>query len=766
MYPPVERTFNDIMADLSATRVAWWKCNDASGGLVDETGNHNATEVGSPTYAQDPLRRGPGSSILNNVTSYFTTPDHADFAFGKEMTLSATIKTTTINDTIVSQYSSISGAWRFLVNSSGEAECRFDGIANVIGSGVTVNDGVEHVIDATVKDGLALLYVDGLLVDSNLGTDTNVAASTLDVQIGSHNSGSGEFVGNFQDIAIYSSAITAQQIAEKAAAHVRRLDSRYEDTTALWDAKHGTEVYALALDDTTKTTSDVGGGSVSFLGNLSQTYNSILTKGSLGVKSDGVDDRVNLGDMNSFFNSGGSFWISGYMKKDGSFFTLLENSLGGTEGLVVWISGSGRFKFQMYGGGSEVQAPTTAADDTWVRVDCWFDSIEGKIKARLNGGAVAESVSTGYSDDAAVMSMFGFNAGESKTGSLALLIIHDRIPATGEIEALYTASRTLVENFDTDSANNPDLTSTASYWAAHKVIPAVDNFMSHLHLDVNIATATQLDISPIAFVSDDAWESAARFPAYQSRDNGGIVVTGAFDSALHTVRSQIDHFQVIGLPWSFAADAGDGNAGVVVLLDGAETIIDSCPITFNGDIPVGGSNPTTFFKSTGTDGFLNNCLLIFNGDHDHATDPKVSGGVGFKQCTIVRFGAGSSDLQLGTTDLSNSAVFQIASHPGSVWKGSIELSGLDIDDTFGDAAGGDYSVKSTGQAYQTGIAIDGIFTDSLGTVWTVPASPNTSHLDTLFVGPPATGEGLVSGPSSIQSASGCSFNVTNEHLFE
>ena len=733
------------------TAVADWEMDEASSNLTDEIGSKVMTANGTPAYEDGPLQRGDqgGESIrFDGSTDYFATPDHADFNFGSAFSVSIVFNLDTIGGTLItlaSQYSSGTGAWQIYAQSGQVvAGLSLNGTLQIsVASGAVLSAGVDYHLVVTHDGSTIRMYLDGLLIDT-IAMAGAMFNSTDDLEIGSVNGGSNKFLGALSRLILWNVVLTPQEIARFARVGVAFQSDEYDDVVALYNAVAGSPSLALKMDDPTVTLDDTGSFSVTFSGATQVTYSSILSSGKLASKFDGVDDKISYGSINSII--GGDWYVRGWIQSVSPESVLLFDcrDLANFTGFLLFLgSGGGDDARILVGNGSlytNVEVESLADFNEPHFIEGWYDSAAETATVRIDGSAsFTAAIPSGFAIPAGSVVPFtgASQGGGFNTGEFSDLSIYPRLPFAGEGEAVYTAGRKLIENFDSTVANNPDLTTTAAYWALHTPIPTADNFMIHLSVDEALTSATQLDLSPVASVSTAGWESAVRYPAYIQGGNAvTIEMTGGIDHPSHGLRSQIDHFRVLGIPINFPGNGGQSSSGKVVVLDGNDTIIDSCPITFTGDITGSETTPSDFIGGAGTGCILRNCLVEFNGDYAHATDSDAVVGIALEQSVVTRFGAGASDLQLGATVLTNCAVFGLASDAGSIWKNATKSTGHSIGDNFGDAAGGDYSALSTGDVYQTGTLIDGVLTDSQGTTWTVTATPNASHLDTLFVAPP------------------------------
>jgi hypothetical protein len=199
-------------ADASAALIAHYKLSDAS----DETGNHNGTAYGSPTYSAGRF----GNAInLNGTDQYISAPDDAAFDV-TDMSLSLWLKTT-----------DVSGTYRTMIGKPGVTGVRFHTDAGeglfwwpaAAGTGweneqdLGYADGEWHHFVATFKGSTSAMevYLDNSLVtpDWSGGTATHVEYTNTPLYIGS-DAGTTNFVtGMMDDVGIFSHVLSSSEIS-------------------------------------------------------------------------------------------------------------------------------------------------------------------------------------------------------------------------------------------------------------------------------------------------------------------------------------------------------------------------------------------------------------------------------------------------------------------------------------------------------------------------------------------------------------------------
>lgn len=209
--------------DISTTNlVAYWKMNAGTGtAAVSETGDHQGTLVGSPTWVTG--KSGTGVS-LNGTSQYINvTKTTALNITGNAVSIMAWINPTTV-----------AGARRILglpLSESGGGEKYFillNASTVQFWIGVTSTSGQDHSVSASftstgtwshicgVYNGTDMrLYVNGSLVGSPTNKTGNMNSSTNgDVQIGRFGPTFGQYFSGIVDEArIYSRAITSTEVS-------------------------------------------------------------------------------------------------------------------------------------------------------------------------------------------------------------------------------------------------------------------------------------------------------------------------------------------------------------------------------------------------------------------------------------------------------------------------------------------------------------------------------------------------------------------------
>lgn len=353
--PPAGGTLSDSL-------VAHWAFDEKYGQTAhDKVGNNHGTFGASTSPgSDDPIWTAAGECKVNGCLSFDGMDDYVQIADGSqvdldsatsEIFLSAWIKTSAGNAAIIGMrhsangnpvidlvlgYNGVnnqnSGIPSFLVRDNNGT-----GLEYITGS-VPVNDGQWHHIAARRDSSKMMkIFVDGVEVAS--GSDTMANPVTVDtVRIGdeSRNSAITNFLGQIDEVKIYNTALTADQIKQdmNAGASVaysvgsEEADGAGAPPIAEWkfDEKQGTVAY-----DSSGNAND---GTVN-----GATWKSGCQQGAC-LEFDGVDDYVTMGDIEQFtFQEDFTveFWM--YPRTGGSNFFWGGVSKAGTNGSREWELG-------------------------------------------------------------------------------------------------------------------------------------------------------------------------------------------------------------------------------------------------------------------------------------------------------------------------------------------------------------------------------------------------------------------------------------------
>ena len=187
--------------------------------ITDLAGSSNGTLTNGPTFDSANL----GSIAFDGTDHYIDVGNGGKLQITSKITLAAWYRTDSSgNDTVVSKWSGGERAYKMRMNG-GTMRTLFssDGSTNAVSliDPSASNDNVWHYAVAT-NDGsgganTALLYVDGILVDSETGTAT-IHDSSVDVHIGDQDQASNptSYEGLIAHVAIYNVVLSAEDIVQ------------------------------------------------------------------------------------------------------------------------------------------------------------------------------------------------------------------------------------------------------------------------------------------------------------------------------------------------------------------------------------------------------------------------------------------------------------------------------------------------------------------------------------------------------------------------
>ncbi|MHC4716361.1 MAG: LamG-like jellyroll fold domain-containing protein, partial [Planctomycetota bacterium] len=309
--------------------VAHWNFNDGPGSTTaaDVAGRNTATLLpnsGPPEWSTDaaPLAGGnPGSLDFSTANGYAQSTFYKGVTGQAERTVSAWIKTDSNTDqAIVSWGGNVAGQkWTFRVQDDNGT---VGGIRVEVNSGyivgtTPVGDGEWHHVAAVLpNDGSPntseiLLYVDGMreaLPSNHLLARAINTASNADVRIGNDFNNNRRFDGRMDDLRIYDTALTVEEI-RSIAWSLRSTQSLYvnaviaDDPVAYW--RMGEPGNSRAINQGSLGPAADG----TYTGGFSRPVASLLTMDpDPATGFDGTGAQVNIPDVNGI-NTGGP-WVN------------------------------------------------------------------------------------------------------------------------------------------------------------------------------------------------------------------------------------------------------------------------------------------------------------------------------------------------------------------------------------------------------------------------------------------------------------------------
>ncbi|HVJ63629.1 MAG TPA: LamG-like jellyroll fold domain-containing protein [Bdellovibrionota bacterium] len=190
---------------------AYWKMNN---NWNDSKNTNHGTEVSSPTFSSG-ARLGSHAGVFNGSQAV-DIPNDVISASG-DLTISAWIKTSSAAETsIINNNNSGDGRFSFLATSLSSGMYRlFVFVGNtagnfaLFGSSFTNNNVWHHAV-ATRASGTWTIYIDGYT--DAVGSTSNAIDITKDLLIGNSPWMSAGFSGTMDDVAIWSTALSAEEV--------------------------------------------------------------------------------------------------------------------------------------------------------------------------------------------------------------------------------------------------------------------------------------------------------------------------------------------------------------------------------------------------------------------------------------------------------------------------------------------------------------------------------------------------------------------------
>ncbi len=338
--------------------------------FTDATGQNDGSNVGGVTFATGVSGQ---AFQLNGSTQHVEVPDSASLDVTTELTVDAWINPAALSGgssafyTIATKYDSQANAisWGFWAKQGGKLDFR------VSSDGTTANTRIietsnavlslnqfTHVaatFDAVTQE--AKIYVDGVEVPTTVVQNVNVpsiANTATPVRVGAFRNTSGIILGHFNgridDPAIYSSALSARQVATiygigGGGKQGAVITANFIGTNADGDGAIGNAVNGISLvngADGTIIGTDGDGNNDGSEGNvisghaargisISSTDNTVIAGNIIGLSADGLNDlQLSLNQVGVYVESGSGTLIGS--NADGTSDDAERNVISGHEG--------------------------------------------------------------------------------------------------------------------------------------------------------------------------------------------------------------------------------------------------------------------------------------------------------------------------------------------------------------------------------------------------------------------------------------------------
>lgn len=158
------------VATLSPT--SHWKCQEASGSIVDAVAAHDGAAAGSPTYRV----AGPAAGIPYGVSlasgSTFTITDHADIDLGATFSIVFWLRKTTTNNNRILVKGDLATAPGYVVSHASNTLRLQNGVPASMVRQTTADTATTWEMHAFVRNGASSIY------QLNGTDDTTVSSST------------------------------------------------------------------------------------------------------------------------------------------------------------------------------------------------------------------------------------------------------------------------------------------------------------------------------------------------------------------------------------------------------------------------------------------------------------------------------------------------------------------------------------------------------------------------------------------------------------
>lgn len=223
------RYADEVLADAPA---AYWRCGESSGDLADSSGNgRTLTVAGTPTYSATGLLSGDSDSavLMDADGDYFSRADTTITAYTSAWTLEAIIRSGTSSwpegAIVTTGYNGSHVTWALNIGYNfgvrNVAAAFYNGAWRRAGSGVLSLDTTYHVVGTW--DGTNLrLYLNGQQESSatpgSTPSSTAGMSPTHNVFLGRRWDSNARFPGIIDEVAVYSTSLSAARIAAHYAA--------------------------------------------------------------------------------------------------------------------------------------------------------------------------------------------------------------------------------------------------------------------------------------------------------------------------------------------------------------------------------------------------------------------------------------------------------------------------------------------------------------------------------------------------------------------
>jgi hypothetical protein len=246
-------------AVLEDSPVAYWRLGEPNGAAtaIDEKGAYNGTYVGSPQGGVAGALADNTAITIDADAEYIQAPAGVGNITSESITVEFWIKPARLLSTSsatgmipISRGASGVGGWYLVINSNGSIVFSTRQSAtsqSTVSSTGVVSTGAWHHIVATRNGAVAKIYVNGADVTATPATHVNPDAYGVNLQIGRYTGAGWNAYGDYDEVAIYSTALSAARVLAhyQAAARIEPWLEAYYSFVAATGATDTSTILAL-----------------------------------------------------------------------------------------------------------------------------------------------------------------------------------------------------------------------------------------------------------------------------------------------------------------------------------------------------------------------------------------------------------------------------------------------------------------------------------------------------------------------------------------
>ena len=348
--------------------VAHWEMDEGSGFVTsDSSGNNNHAMVSGAQFVAPKV----GNFALNfdGDNDYAEVLDSISLAASSAVTLSAWINPDNLAGGL--PYPAIiskSSAYRLYLHTDKRVRFQiYEGGTSIVAKpSTTISDNTWTHIAGTFDGSQLNVYINGIL-EKTVSYSGSININQNPLYLGARHTAKDFFSGKIDDVRIYNSALTAQEVFDL----FNPQDS--DGLIARWDMEEGS--------GTTAFDSSGNGNHAS----ISQAKFATPRTGNFALRFDGTNDYATVQDSSSLDASSEvtlAAWINPDNLAGGHPYTAIISK---SSAYRLYVHTDQRIRFQIYNGGTSIVAkPTvTVPNLTWSHVAGTFDG--SALKVYVNG---------------------------------------------------------------------------------------------------------------------------------------------------------------------------------------------------------------------------------------------------------------------------------------------------------------------------------------------------------------------------------------------